>query len=145
MEQLELLPGMALVDVEPNRPMRIVGEVVEDGADFAPLATAVADGQWQSLATKPNSHQKRCYSQICKKCWQECNEGMGACIATPGFAMPGSVCTRVWHKKADCVKSIKTFEIGGGSEYLNRDTQYHFAVAAWSQCAHGTTPYGRPW
>ena len=100
----------------------------------------------QGLDTKPlSSKQKSCYSKVCRKCWQECNEGMGTCIASPGYALPGSVCTRVWDKQSDCSKSIKAFEIGGGSEYLNRDNKYHFAVAAWSQCAHGLTPRGRPW
>ena len=133
------------VDISPNRPMRIVGEVVEDGGDgLEPLAERFA--RPQSLLTKPLSNkQKSCYSKVCRKCWQECNEGMGTCVASPGYALPGSVCTRVWNKQSDCSNSIKAFEVGGGSEYLNRDNKYHFAVAAWSQCAHGLTPNGRPW
>ena len=144
-EQLQLLPGTTLVDISPNRPMRIVGEVVEDGGDgLEPLAERFA--RPQSLLTKPLSNkQKSCYSKVCRKCWQECNEGMGTCVASPGYALPGSVCTRVWNKQSDCSNSIKAFEVGGGSEYLNRDNKYHFAVAAWSQCAHGLTPNGRPW
>lgn len=144
-ELLQLLPSTTLVDITPNRPMRIVGEVVEDAGDgFAPFAERFA--RRQGLDTKPlSSKQKSCYSKVCRKCWQECNEGMGTCIASPGYALPGSVCTRVWDKQSDCSKSIKAFEIGGGSEYLNRDNKYHFAVAAWSQCAHGLTPRGRPW
>ena len=140
-ERLQLQPGAMLVDV-PMQPVRIVGELepVEEG-QFSPFMMHVQ----QSLAMKVNGKQRSCYNKICKKCWNECNEVMGQCIGTDGYGPPGSVCTKVWHKKGDCTKSLKQFEIGGGSEYLNRDPKYHFTVAAWSKCAHGTTPYGKTW
>jgi hypothetical protein len=142
-EQLELLPGTLLVDIEPDQPVRILGEVEGVGSGLTSIVDSLTD--LQSLAGKPNGHQTSCYRKVCRKCWNACNEGMNICLATAGTAPPPGYCTKVWDKMADCSKSIHHFDIGGGPNNGFRDNQYHFMVAAWSQCAHGHTASGRPW
>jgi len=149
--QLELLPGTTLMDIEPDKPMRILGEI--DGAGyvngFTPWSQQ-ASLQQSLIGTngkeKPSGKQKSCYSKVCKQCWNQCNEDMNMCLDDRNNGVgpprrkadPTGSCTRVWDSASECSKSIKYFEISGVAANNGfRDAKYHFMLAAWSQCAHG--------